>query len=156
MRGMEVYRWIGAHWVDVVQSAGIVSAFLFSAYTIRREAQLRRVNTLLELSKQHNAIWRELAERPELFRVADDQPGLDTAPITPQEQRFVTSLILHLDGVHRAMRAGMLVKLEGLRPDIQTFFSLPIPQTVWQSIKPFQDKAFVRFVEDCLNEPVRG
>lgn len=156
MRGMEVFRWIGTHWVDLVQSAGIVSAFLFSAYTIRREAQLRRVNTMLELSKQHNAIWRELAECPELLRVMDNQPALDTAPITPQEQRFVTALILHLDGVHRAMRSGMFVKLEGLRPDIQVFFALPIPKTVWQSAKPFQDKAFVRFVEDCLNEPARA
>lgn len=148
MRGMEALNWIGAHWLDLIQSAGIITAFLISVHTIRREAATRRISTLLELTKQHFALWRELAEHPDLLRVVDRNAALDTRPVTPQEQRFVTALILHLDDVHRAMKSRMFVRLDGLRLDVRSFFALPIVKAVWQSVKPFQNKDFVRFVDD--------
>jgi hypothetical protein len=145
---MEAYAWLGENWLDVVQTFGIVTAFFFTLVTIRREGQARRLNTLLELGKQHGAIWKELAEYPELRRVLDDSAALHRAPVTPEERRFVISLILHLNGVHQAINSGMFIRLEGLQPDIRQFFSRPIPNAVWQSVKPFQNKDFVVFVEN--------
>ena len=43
----------------------------------------------------------------------------------------------------------MVIKQEGLRSDICSFFSLPIPQAVWEKTKLFQNDDFVEFVESC-------
>ena len=61
-------------------------------------------------------------------------------------------LFLHLDIVCRTTREGMFVKLQGLKADVKDFMSLPIPQRVWERLKPFQDKDFVVFVEECLRQ----
>jgi hypothetical protein len=47
------------------------------------------------------------------------------------------------------MSDRLVVKYEGLRRDIAQFFSLPIPQAVWDRIKVFQNGALVRFIEEC-------
>lgn len=147
---MEVFRWIGTHWFDLLQSAGIISGFLFTAHTIRRDAETRRITNMIELGKQHTAIWKQLTENPDLARVTDETVSLDTDPVSQNERRFVTALILHLDAVYQAMNAKMFVNLDGLHKDIATFFALPIPKAVWQSVKPFQNRDFVRFVEDSI------
>jgi hypothetical protein len=48
------------------------------------------------------------------------------------------------------MRSGFFQKPEGLRKDIERFFSLPIPQAVWARVKSLQDAPFVKFVERCF------
>jgi hypothetical protein len=48
------------------------------------------------------------------------------------------------------MNTGIFVKLQGLEMDIREFFILPIPKTVWESLKMFQDAEFTAFVESCL------
>ena len=147
---MEVLNWIGANWFDLLQSAGIISAFFFTAHTINREAETARISNLIGLAKHHSDLWRQLSEHPELVRVLAKQAPLNKKPVTDDERRFVTALILHLDVAHRAMRSRAYVKVEGLRADIRGFFSLPIPQEVWRSVKEFQNREFVEFVEDCL------
>jgi hypothetical protein len=37
----------------------------------------------------------------------------------------------------------------GLREDVASFFSLPIPGAVWEEMKIYQDSDFVRFVESA-------
>jgi len=75
---------------------------------------------------------------------------LDKKPLTDEEQMFVTSIVVHLDSVHRAIKAKMFLQQEGLHRDIKGFFSLPIPRAVWKRIKPLQDENFVEFIEACL------
>jgi hypothetical protein len=77
---------------------------------------------------------------------------LDTKPLSHEERRFVTELVLHLDAVHRPIKARMAVNIEGLRKDVRDFFALPIPKAVWEMLKPYQDTDFIAFVEDCLRE----
>jgi len=69
-------------------------------------------------------------------------------PVSREEELFVTTLILHLSTVYRAMKHGEFVKLEGLQKDVAEFFALPIPEAVWKKIKPLQDRNFVRFIEE--------
>jgi hypothetical protein len=58
------------------------------------------------------------------------------------------SIFVSGDGsVYHAIRDGTLIKPEGLRKDIQSFFALPIPRAVWERVKPLQDREFVKFVE---------
>jgi len=80
-------------------------------------------------------------------RVLDKTADLKSTPVTDWEELFVNLLILHLNSAYHAMQAKMFVKQEGLQRDIQMFFSLPIPRSVWESAKSFQDADFVKFVE---------
>jgi hypothetical protein len=75
---------------------------------------------------------------------------LNEHPVSEEEWVFVKTLLLHLDTVHRAIKAGMFIKISGLETDIRFFVSLPIPKAVWERIKPFQDDDFVTFVDGCL------
>jgi hypothetical protein len=60
-------------------------------------------------------------------------------------------MIQHINSVYYAMSDQLVVKYEGLRRDIAQFFSLPIPQAVWERMKVFQNDALVRFIEECRN-----
>jgi hypothetical protein len=45
---------------------------------------------------------------------------------------------------------------EGLERDIRFFFSLPIPKTVWNKFKVFQNDWFVRFIDQQISGLPRG
>jgi hypothetical protein len=149
---MGASQWIGAHWFDLVQSIGIIASLLFSAYTTRKDERARRIGNLIAVNDEYRHIWREFYSQPGLSRVLKCDVDLSKAPVSDEEWLFVKMLILHLDTVRRAIKARMFVKIEGLREDVRDLFALPIPKAVWEKIKPFQDKDFVAFIEDCLAE----
>jgi hypothetical protein len=142
--------WLTEHWFDLFQTAGIVGGLLFSAYTTHQDEKARRIENVIAINEQYGRIWRELYEQPRLSRVLKKDVNLTKEPISEEEWRFVKMLILHLDTVRRAMKARMLVKIEGMQDDIRQFFSLPIPKAVWERIKPFQDRDFVKFIDSCV------
>jgi len=141
-------NWITGHWLDVLQSLGIVGGLLFSAYTTRKDERARRISNSIAINEQYRQIWNTMYEHPELSRVLAKSVNVDKAPVSHQEELFVTTLILHLSTVYRAMKHGEFVNLEGLQKDVAEFFLLPIPRAVWENIKPFQDGNFVRFIEE--------
>ncbi len=145
---METLHWIG----EVLQSAGIITGFIFTLHALRKDTAARHISNLLAFGQQHHAIWKQVQERKELSRIMDERAVLDTKPPSHEERLFVTQLILHLDGVHRAMQAKMAVNIEGLRKDVRDFFVLPVPRAVWEALKPYQDRDFIAFMEDCLRE----
>lgn len=148
---MGVANWLAQHWLELLQSVGIISGFWFTAHTIRKEGLARRIGHLFTVAQQHHSIWKELYDRPHLSRVLDANAVPSASPITSEEQLFVTMVVIHLDGVHRAIKAKMFIKMEGIEKDIRSFFSLPIPHAVWTELKQLHDKDFVAFVESCLN-----
>src|SRR5262245_60957484 len=78
---MEVFDWIGANWFDLLQSAGIISALVFTAYTIRRDAEATRISNMIELAKHQSGLWCQLSEQPELLRVLDKRAPLGKKPL---------------------------------------------------------------------------
>ncbi len=148
---MGIAAWISEHWFDLLQTVGIVGGFAFTARSLRKDETARKISNLIEVKEQYREIWKELYERPRLFRVLKKDADLNEQPISDEEWLFVKLLIFHLDTVHRAMQAGMFVKLEGLHMDVKDFFSLPIPKSVWDKIRPLQDRDFVTFIESSLN-----
>lgn len=144
--------WLTIHWLEVLQSIGIISGFIFTAVSLRRESRARKISNMIALAERHHAIWKELYHRPELARILDEQLASDSVSPTREERLFVTSLILHLDGIHRTLKAGMLVQLEGLERDVRGFFSRPVPKAVWQQLRPLQNRDFARFVDSCLEQ----
>ena len=142
--------WIAQNWFDLLQSVGIAGSLLFTGFSLRIDTRVRRVQNLLTLTRQHREIWVMLYSRPELSRILEKAPDLQTHPISGDEELFVKFLIFHLSNTHRAMVAGFFIGPERLRDDIHGFFSLPIPRAVWDRIRPLQDSDFVEFVESCL------
>ena len=146
---MGVLNWVSDNWFNLFQTGGIIAGLLFSAAALRLDANARRVGNLMSITKNHREIWTELYDRPELARVLEPKADLNEAPISRDEDLFIRMLILHLNSVYHAQKDGLLLNLEGLPKDIQRFFSLPLPQAVWDRIKPLQDADFVRYVESC-------
>jgi hypothetical protein len=147
---MEATHWIVEHWLDLLQSVGIISGFVFTAHSIRKDSEARKIGNLIALADRHHSIWKEFHEHAALSRIKDERADLETKPLTNEETVFVTSIVIHLDSVRRAQKAKMFVRLEGLQKDVKEFFSLPIPKAVWEKVKPLQDAGFVVFMEDCL------
>jgi hypothetical protein len=142
--------WILEHWFDLLQTVSIVGGLAFTAHTILKDSEVRKIANLIALNQQHQTNWKELYEHPELARITDERVALDTMQLSHEERVFVTSLILHLSVVHRATKAKMFVTVDGLKKDVNEFFSLPIPKAVWEKIKSSQEKDFVAFVEAAM------
>jgi hypothetical protein len=147
---MEETNWIATHWFDLIQTVGIIGSLLFAAYTTNKDERARRIGNSIAMNDQYRQIWKEIYDHPKLARVLQKEADLEKEPVSVEEERFVTTLILNLGTAFRAMKYGEFVTLEGLQKDVQGFFSLPIPKTLWQKLKPLQDASFVKFAEDCM------
>jgi hypothetical protein len=145
-------NWILEHWFDLFQTVGIVGGLLFTAYAVRKDERARKITNLIALNERHDYIWSKLYERPELARILKKDVDLNRQPISDEEWLFAKMLIIHLDTVRRAAKAGMFVEIKGIKSDIRDFLRLPIPKMVWEKIRPFQDEEFVEFVETALGK----
>lgn len=142
--------WLAENWFNVLSAVGIVGGLLFTAASLRSEAETRQVGNLLILTRNHRELWSELFVRPDLARVLDPTANLATKPVTEEETVFVNLIVQHLNSVFQATKSGLTVPPEGLSRDVRGFFSLPIPRAVWARIRAFQDGVFGQFVERCL------
>lgn len=147
-------EWIGHNRLAVLQTASVTGALLLIALALLLEARARRVGNLIQLTQAHRDLWERVYSQPDLARILDPSVDLATESVTSQEEIFVIFLILHLSSTYYAMRSGFFQKPDGLRKDIESFFSLPIPNAVWAKVKELQDAPFVKFVERCF--PSRG
>lgn len=147
---MGVIGWALTHWLDLLQSLGIISGFCFTAYTIRKDEQARKIGNMLGVAEQHRQLWRGLYDRPKLSRVLRSDVDLQKKPISDDEEVFVSLLILHLENVYRTAQAGMFVTLQGIDDDIREFFMLPIPNAVWGKIKKLQNADFISYVDSRI------
>ena len=146
---MEVIHIATGHAFELLGSIAIVASLLFTAVELRHVEKAQRVTNLLTITKHHREIWQLTLERPELNRVLQSSVNLTSYPITNEEALFVTFLINHLQASFHATKAKMFVSSQALARDIQWFFSLPIPASVWKSSKMFQDHQFASFVEEA-------
>ena len=138
------------NWFSGLQTIGIVGGLLFTAAAFLREAKSRRIANLMEITRNHREIWSELYRRPELARVSHLMMNRKDSTHSVEEDLFVRLLILHLNTVYHAMKDGLAGTPEGIREDINRFFAQPVVKSIWDRVKPFQDSAFVDFIEKCL------
>jgi hypothetical protein len=146
---MEGLRWIAENWVIELNAVGIIGGLFFAGISYRKEAKTIRVANLLTITANRESIWKHFYARPELERVLDPSADLAKKPITPPEEEFINSVILHTNSAYYAMRDEMVVKLEGLRWDVGAFMSLPLPRAVWEKTKKYQNQDFINFIEKC-------
>jgi hypothetical protein len=148
---MGIGEWILQNWFNLFSAIGIIAGLWFTAFSLRSETKTRRVANLLTITANHREIWKEFLNNPKLARVRDAAADTVKQSVTDAERVFVNLVIQHINSVYYTMNDQLVVKYEGLRRDIAQFFSLPIPQAVWERMKVFQNDALVRFIEECRN-----
>ncbi len=141
--------WIGHNWFDLLSSIGIIGSLCFTGVSLHSETKTRRIQNLLSVIQNHRELWTDFYHHSELSRVLDPSADLIAKPITREEERFVKLVIQHVNGVFQAMKNGLIINPEGMRRDVGSFFSLPIPRAVWEQVRTLQNADFVRFVERC-------
>jgi hypothetical protein len=143
--------WTAIHWIDLLQSTGILAGLLFTAYNIRSDSRDRKIHSVFALTEAHRDIWSKVYEHPNLASVLRPEVNAESFSVSNEQELFVHLLILHLAASYQARKLGMYFQEDGLRLDIREFFSLPIPKAVWEKSKVYQDHDFVKFVESCVD-----
>jgi hypothetical protein len=143
--------WMVENWMTVLNAVGVIGGLFLTARALRSETKTRRIANLLTVTRNHRELWKEFFEHPELARVLDASVDLAKRPITPGEQKFVNMVVNHISSVYESLKDELVTKQEGLRQDVRSFFSLPLPKAVWEKTKMFQNEDFVKFVESCQN-----
>jgi len=150
-------EWFSENWVNIVTAVSGIGGLWAAVFAIRKngkatneDAKARKVANLLTITANHRELWNECLIYPALARVID--PGADIAkqPVTPAEEFFMSMAISHTSSTYEALKDELLTKQEGLRRDVGLFFSLPIPNAVWQRTKLLQNLDFAAFIESSL------
>ncbi len=147
---MEILGRVTGHWFDILQTGSILAGFFTAAYTMRTNTRERKIGNLFALTTAHREIWSRLYEQKELCRLLLPLVNLRSEPVTLEEELFVHTLILHVRTAFKAREYGMQFDDDAVAADIGQMFNRPIPHTVWERSKVFQDHDFVEFVERCI------
>lgn len=146
---MGLWGWIQAHGLNLLQTISIIVGLYTSTQALQANTKERKIQNLLALTAAHRELWTRFEQEPNLHRIRETRLDLTKHPVTHQEQRFVHLLILHLRASFKARSAGMQFNDDALKADIRQFFNRPIPSAVWEKSRVFQDRDFVRFVENA-------
>ena len=148
---MFILQWVTKHGTSLLESVGIIAGLVFTGITLRRDARSRHVGNLITLTAQHREIWQRFYEQPELARIREPKVDLKKSPPTRDEALFVNLLILHLNCWFQAIERKEITPPEGLGMDVGGFYSLPIPNAIWQQRRKFHDLNFVSFVDEAIH-----
>jgi hypothetical protein len=146
----DMAQWLAENWFNLFSSAGIIGGLWFTAVSLHSETKTRRVANLLTLTANYREVWKEFFRSPELARVIEPSANVAKQPVTPAEEFFVSLVISHTSSVYEALKDDLLNKQEGLRRDVRSFFSLPVPKAVWTKTKLLQNHDFAAFIESSL------
>lgn len=150
-----VVSWLQENWFSTLQTLGIVGGLSFNAYGLFMNSRIRKVDTLINITQQHRAIWLKFIDSPNLKRILQAKVDLKKTPVTDDEMMFVNLAILHLTTVLIAVEKGIFGKPSGFDEDIQDFFALPIPKAVWLRTKEFRDQHITDYVQSLLMKQLR-
>ena len=145
-------KWLTENWFTLLNAVGVVGGLFFTSISLRSETKTRKISNLLIMTSNHREVWKELLNRPHLARVLDESVDVSKQPITPEEWKFVSFVVLHTSSMYEALKDELVTKQQGLRRDVAAFFSLPIPKAVWEETRPFQNDDFAAFMESCTEQ----
>ena len=142
--------WLTDNWVSLFQTLGICGSLLFTAESLRRDVEAKRVNEYLTLNTQHRRLWGQLHHRPRLAHLLDADRSLEARPVTTEERLFLELAFVHFHTGWLVARKGSLIPLSVLSTDAGHFFRLPAPQAVWDQVRATHQPEFVAFVEAAV------
>ena len=142
--------WLKENWFSLFQSAGIGASLLFTAVTLRKDLQAKRVREYLTLASQHRRLWGQLHRRRGLAGLLDPHRDIAARPVTNEERLFLELACSHFHTGWLLAREGSLTPLPVLAVDAGHFFRLPVPAQVWDQIKSVLEPEFVTFVDDAV------
>ena len=111
---------------------------------------MRKATFLIELTEQHRRIWHHLIHDHSLARILDLDIDVVETPASPSEKMLVKFVILHVHTTLEAIRTGLIAKSENLEADIGEFFSLPIPNSIWNEVGSYQNKRTQKRIEAAI------
>lgn len=144
-------QWLIENGFNLFGALGIIGSLLFTAVSLRSETKTRRIANLLTITGNYREIWKAFLNTPALRRVIDPSADVKKHPVAPVEELFVGLIISHLNTVFYATNDALVVEWEGLRRDVKSFFSLPVPRAVWSKTKLLQNQDFAAFIDTSLN-----
>lgn len=139
------------NWFDLLQTTFIVAGFVLSYIAIRGDTKSRKVAHLLQIVQSHRDIWTKTYTHPELLRIRKEDVDLEKHPISEAERRMSQEVIMHIFAVYEAIQNKQLDKGE-MEKDIVDYISRPIPNAVWQDVKRYYKKKFVKFIDKLLSK----
>lgn len=145
-----VFVWLKENWFSLSQVCGIVAGMLFTALTIRQESRRKKIGDLLTLNQQHQELWKEIQNSPALQRLLAPNADLVAEPVGIAEEEFLNRAFVHFYVGWLLIGSGALIRMDVFAKDVRAFFSLPVPQAVWDQTKAHRDVRFVRFVDGVL------
>lgn len=145
-----VARWAAENWFSLIQSAGIVAGFWFTAAGYRRDVLARKTSDLLALTQEHRELWSEAHRRPDLARIFRNEVDLVASPVTTAEQEFLNLVFVHFETGWHLAKQGVATPLAVLTLDVQGFFRLPVVREVWDELRWSRNPAFVKYVDGIL------
>jgi hypothetical protein len=146
------FFWFEQNWFSLIQTIGILSGFLLAARSLALDRGIRKTEILMQLTESHREIWEGFLDDANLEATLNPYRKIETHPISFAEKRFVTSVLLHMAMVHRASLHGVFEPWQGLKLDIYEFLQLPVPQEVFRTIRPYQEQAFLDFIDSLWQE----
>lgn len=149
------YSWVAENWSAAVGAVGIIGSLWMAILAAHREAKAREIENLLTISDHHRELWNAIQQKPGLSRILKSDVDISAAPVTTAEEEFVNLVMVHFLTTWRLARSGGIIAEGELMADVRGFFSLPLPQVVWEKTRQFRNPKFVRFVERALNRHAR-
>lgn len=134
----------------IVEVTALLVGMFYMAREFREDSRSRQITNLIQITEGYRELWSQMYSNPELARVISSEVDLHKSPITPEEDRFVRSLINHLSVSFQASQVQLFMAPENLRDDVSEFFNLPIPHAVWLGARSYQDRRFADFVDCCI------
>jgi hypothetical protein len=147
---VSLVAWLNDNWFSFLQSVGIGGSLLFTAVTLRKDLQAKRVREYLILAGQHRRLWGQLHRRPKLARLLDPSRDIAMRPVTDEERLFLELAFVHFHTGWLLAREGSLTPMSVLATDAGHFFRLPVPAYVWERTKSVLEPEFVTFVDESV------
>jgi hypothetical protein len=154
---MGIGEWTSQNFFNLFSAIGIIGSLWFASITLRKqtkamkdEAEARRSANLLTITANHRELWKVPPLYPALARVIEPMADVVKRPPTAAEEFFMSMAISHASSTYETLKHELLPEQEGLRRDVRSFYSLPVPNAVWQGTKLLQNQDFAAFIESSL------
>lgn len=119
---------------------------IYVARTFNSSYRLNKISFAYQLTQAHRDIWSKIYQA-KVERILS--PEVDANTLTEEEKRHIIYIILNTKLAYHAYKLKIYSMTKEVRLDIGEFMNLPLPNKTWNYLKPFHEKDFVSFIDNC-------